>query len=83
MMMMMMLIMMVMIISQMELWRRGGRVDFRQKGRTPAEAQGSVDDNEYDEYDEYDDDDDDDDGNLSSRLHLFSRGLQAGLVQCQ
>ena len=48
MMMMMMLIMMVMIISQMELWRRGGRVDFRQKGRTPAEAQGSVDDNEYD-----------------------------------
>ena len=80
MMMMMMLIMMVMIISQMELWRRGGRVDFRQKGRTPAEAQGSVDDNEYDEYDEYDDDDD---GNLSSRLHLFSRGLPAGLVQRQ
>ena len=38
----MMMIMMVMMISQMELWRRGGRVDFRQKGRTPAEAQGSV-----------------------------------------
>ena len=41
----------------------------------------------HDYHDEYDldcNDDyhDDDDDNLSSGLHLFSRGLQASLVQC-
>ena len=67
-------------------------MDFRQKGQAPAEAQGSVghhhnhDDDDYhddggENYEDNDDEDDDDD--LSSRLHLFSRGLEAGLVQCQ
>ena len=63
-MMMMMLIMMP--ISQMELWRRGGRFDFRQKVRAPdaAEARGSVErhhhcrDHDHEEEDDNDDKDD-------------------------
>ena len=83
----------------MELWRRGGRFDFRQKVRAPdaAEARGSVErhhhccDHDHEEEDDNDDKDDEEAHNDNeedknddlSRLHLFSRGLQAGLVQCQ
>ena len=100
MMVLMMLMVMTMTISQMELWRRGGRFDFRQKVRAPdaAEARGSVErhlhcrDRDHEEEEEQDNDDEEEDNNDDdeednnddlSRLHLFSRGLQAGLVQCQ
>ena len=65
-------------------------MDFRQKGRAPAEAQGSVGRHHNHDEDDYHgdgggnyEDNDNDDDDLSSRLHLFSRGLEAGLVQCQ
>ena len=47
-------------------------------------GQGSGDHHhDFDDDDDDDDEEEDDNADLSSRLHLFSRGLQTSLVQCQ